>query len=132
VYIDVAPAQPAILPSGDQAMMQDASGHLIGPANPAHAGDTVVLYTAGLGAVDPKVDDGTITPPDSPSTVRNPVAVTIGGQSVANPSANLAPGLAGVYQIVLTVPQGVTPGDQVPVVVTAAGQTSPALGTSVR
>jgi len=38
------------------------------------------------------------------------------------------PNSAGVYRVLVAVPAGVTPG-QVPVVLTVAGQTSPATAT---
>ena len=40
--------------------------------------------------------------------------------------------LYGVYQVTVTVPQGVALGDNVPVSLTVAGQTSPQVITSVR
>jgi uncharacterized protein (TIGR03437 family) len=60
------------------------------------------------------------------------VTVTIGGQSVVPLFAGLTPGYSGLYQINVTVPQGITPGDQVPVSILAAGQTSSQVVTSVR
>jgi uncharacterized protein (TIGR03437 family) len=62
VYVDVAAAQPGIFESGGQGIITDVSGNLIGPNNPAHAGDMIVIYCAGLGAVNPSVADGVVTP----------------------------------------------------------------------
>jgi uncharacterized protein (TIGR03437 family) len=58
--------------------------------------------------------------------------VNIGGQSVVPQFAGLTPGFDGLYQINVAIPQGVTPGDQVPVILTVAGQTSSQVVTSVR
>jgi uncharacterized protein (TIGR03437 family) len=46
--------------------------------------------------------------------------------------SGLAPGFVGLYQIDASVPSGVTPGNQVPVVVTIAGVISPAVSIAVR
>ncbi|MBZ5606452.1 MAG: hypothetical protein LAO79_29530, partial [Acidobacteriia bacterium] len=50
-----------------------------------------------------------------------PVTVTIGNQTTPAIFAGLTPGEVGLYQINETIPAGVTPGDQVPVVISAGG-----------
>jgi uncharacterized protein (TIGR03437 family) len=52
------------------------------------------------------------------------VTVTFGNQTVAAGFAGLTPGLAGLYQVNVNVPSGVTPGNQVPVTVSVAGKSS--------
>jgi uncharacterized protein (TIGR03437 family) len=47
--------------------------------------------------------------------------VTIGGVTAPVGFSGIAPGNAGLYQINVTVPSGVTPGDDVPVVVSMPG-----------
>jgi uncharacterized protein (TIGR03437 family) len=130
VYVDVAEAEPGIFQAGQQGIITDASGNPIGPANPAHAGDVVIIYCTGLGAVMPSIGDGEPTPP-AHYPVQNPVTVTIGGQNADVLFAGLTPGFNGLYQINATVPSGITAGDQVPVGVLAAGQTSAQVVTSV-
>ena len=104
-------------------------GNLIGPGNPAHAGDVITIYCTGLGAVSPAVGDGAVTP-DAPLTnTVNGVTVTIGGQQAAVMFAGLTPGFAGLYQINATVPDGVSPGDQVPTQINLAGQSSRTIST---
>jgi len=132
VYVDVAAAAPAILPNGQQGMVADGNGNLIGPMNPAHAGDVVMIYCVGLGAVSPPVQDGSVTPDMPQSTTQNPVTVMIEGQDAAVQGATLTPGYNGVYQVTVTVPQGVVPSDNVPVTITVAGQTSAPATTSVQ
>jgi uncharacterized protein (TIGR03437 family) len=131
VYVDVAAAEPGIFQYGQEGIITDLSGNLIGPSDPAHAGDTVVIYCTGLGAVTPSVADGVPTPPAYFYT-QSGVTITIGGQNVVPAFAGLTPGFAGLYQINVTVPQGVAPGDQVPVSIMVAGQTSAQVVTSVR
>jgi uncharacterized protein (TIGR03437 family) len=132
VYVDVAAAAPGIFAYGTLGIVTDAAGNLIGPGNPAHAGDVVVIYCAGLGVVAPAVGDGAVTPNAPLSKTQNAVAVTVGGQNAAVQFAGLTPGFNGLYQINATVPQGIAPGDQVPVSITVAGQASAAVYLSVR
>ncbi len=47
--------------------------------NPAKAGDTMVIYTAGLGAVDSLVTDGAAAPLDHLVNTVNAVTAMIGG-----------------------------------------------------
>jgi len=61
----------------------------------------------------------------------NAVTVTIGGVSEAAEFAGLAPGYPDLYQVNAVVPAGVQPGNSVPVVLTVAGQSSPAVVTIV-
>jgi uncharacterized protein (TIGR03437 family) len=90
----------------------------------------VVIYCAGLGAVNPAVADGMGS--TSLSYAQNPVTVMIGGQTISNPIfAGLTPGVTGLYQINIAVPQGVAPGDNVPVGIVVAGQPSAQVLTSV-
>jgi uncharacterized protein (TIGR03437 family) len=90
---------------------------------PATAGDPVVIYCVGLGVVSPAVNAGDITPAALFSAVA-PVTVTFGNQTVAAGFAGLTPGLAGLYQVNVNVPPGVTPGNQVPVTISVGGKSS--------
>jgi uncharacterized protein (TIGR03437 family) len=124
-------AQPGIFQDNQQALIYDVNNNLIGPGNPAHAGDTIVIYCAGLGAVNSPLADG-VAAADGSSTTVNSVTASIGGMAVTATSAALLPGTVGVYAIAVVVPQGVGPGDGVPVSVTAAGQHNSAVNLSVR
>jgi uncharacterized protein (TIGR03437 family) len=90
---------------------------------PATAGNPVVIYCVGLGAVSPSIAAGAITPPAYFNAVA-PVTVTFGNQTVAAGFAGLTPGLAGLYQLNVNVPPGVTPGNQVPVTISVGGKSS--------
>jgi trimeric autotransporter adhesin len=133
VYVDVAATQPGVLQYGQmQAIAVDVNGNLIGPSNPAHAGDVLVMYCLGLGAVAPAVADGAAAPSNPPASTVNPVTVTVGTQAANVFFAGLTPTLAGLYQIDFYVPQGTPTGDQVPVTLSTGGQTSAAANLSVR
>lgn len=93
---------------------------LVDHSHPATAGDALVIYCTGLGPVDQPVAAGNAGPSSPLARVLNPVTATIGGQNATVAYAGLAPQLT-VYQINLVVPGGVTPGSDVPVVLTQSG-----------
>jgi uncharacterized protein (TIGR03437 family) len=138
--ITVAPTRPAVFATNAQGFGQ---GHIYvsGPGgvltladavHPAAAGDVIVLYAAGLGAVDPPVPAGTATPPQLFRTT-NEVTATIGGVAARVDFAGLAPYFAaGLYQVNITVPDGVTPGSEVPLVLIQNGQPSPPVTMAVK
>src|SRR5213078_4822092 len=109
----------------------DGTQYTVSADNPVAAGDTLVIACAGLGAVDPPVSAGMAGPTPASATV-NPVTVTIGGVGAPVTSAVLAPDLVGVYQVSVTVPDGVTSAPNAPLVVTVAGQASPAVTIAVQ
>jgi trimeric autotransporter adhesin len=85
--------------------------------NPAARGSIVQIYATGSGATQPSsvtgsVTSGAITQPTLP------VSVTIGGVSATVTSAAEAPGeVSGVLQVNAVVPQNLTPGSSVPIVI---------------
>jgi uncharacterized protein (TIGR03437 family) len=133
----VAEAQPGVYTQdqsgkGAGVIANGITNTLITPANPARVGDVVVIYCNGLGAVNPPVASGTPAPAGGPlSRTVNPLNVTIGGIPAKVTFSGLVPGYPDLYQVNAEVP-GVTPGDQVPVVLNIAGQTSPPVTMAVR
>ena len=138
--VTVAPAQPAIFTEDKSgtgqasvyAAQDDGTQILADSAHPVTAGDNIVIQCAGLGTVDPAVPAGAPAPDSPPSVTVNAVTVSIGGVNAPVTSAQLAPGLTGVYQVQARVPAGVDAGPAVPIVVSAAGQLSPAVTIAVR
>jgi len=132
VPIAVFDSQPAILATAGNGVGQghiykvDSSGNqILADANsPATAGDTLVIYTVGLGAVSPSVAAGDPAPSNPASQTAAQVTLTIGGQQATVAFAGLTPGSAGLYQVNAVVPAGIAPGGQVPVVVSVAGKAS--------
>ena len=91
------------------AVHQD--GTLVNAKSPAQIGETVSLFVTGLGAVSPTILDGAAGPTTPLSNATATIAAYIGGVEATITYAGLAPQLAGLYQINLTVPAGVTAGD---------------------
>jgi uncharacterized protein (TIGR03437 family) len=101
-------------------------------SNPVQAGEYLVIYCTGLGEVSPTVANGTPAPSDPLSHTVNPVTVSIGGVPASVAFAGLTPGFAGLYQVNAIVPQGVAAGNNVPLVLTAAGQQSAPVTIAVK
>ena len=124
----IAAAQPAIYTKDNsgkgQGAITDANGNLAEPGNAVGAGKAIIITCAGLGEVEPAAPAGTSAPASPMARVTGAISLTIGDVPAAIQSAVLAPGLAGMYQVSATVPDGVTTGDRVPVVITVSGQSS--------
>jgi uncharacterized protein (TIGR03437 family) len=104
-----------VVPGPGQQILAD-------PSAPAKAGDVILIYCAGLGPVNPPVNAGQAVSSDALHYVTNPVTLTIGGVPVTPAFAGLTSGFTGLYQINATrMPDGVTPGNQVPVTITVGG-----------
>src|ERR1017187_5983641 len=88
-------------------------GTLVNAQRPAQIGETVSVYLTGLGAVNPTIADGAAGPTDPNALAKAVATITayIGGVQATVGYAGLAPQLAGLYQINLTVPAGLTAGD---------------------
>ena len=94
---------------------------------PAKSGDVIQIYLTGLGRATPGGDpkgtplaSGTVAPANGNPlyiTVQQPI-VTIGGVRAIVSFSGIAPGNAGLYQVNVTVPDGLQPGTDVPIVVT--------------
>jgi uncharacterized protein (TIGR03437 family) len=69
---------------------------------------------------------------NGPTPTVQPVTATIGGTNATVNYAGLAPGFPGLYQVNAVVPNGIAAGSQVPVILSTAGQTSPAVTIAVR
>jgi len=136
----IAPSQPAVFTTDSSGRGQ---GHiyvfpsateqiLANAARPARAGDAMVIYCGGLGAVDPPAEAGTATPADTLRRTASPVTVTIGDRPATVVFAGLTPGFTGLYQINVTVPEGITASPAAPVVVSVAGASSPPVTIAVQ
>jgi uncharacterized protein (TIGR03437 family) len=135
--VTIAPAQPAVFTHGGGVgaiTVVKANGDQFSAdaSHPAGAGDTLVIYCAGLGAVAPAVATGSAAPGSPPAKASNTVTVTIGGEPAPVAFAGLTPTYAGLYQVNVTVPSGITAGPSVPVIITAAGLSSPPVTVAIK
>ena len=136
--LTVAAAEPAIFTAdasgkgqGDIFIYVSAAEQVLSsPARPAKAGDILIIYCAGLGSVDPPIDAGFVV--DRLIRTVTPIGLTIGGMQAQVLFSGLTGGLTGLYQVNAMMPDGVIPGDAVPVVLTMGSISSPPVSMAVR
>jgi uncharacterized protein (TIGR03437 family) len=110
----------------------DGTQAIVSPSTPATAYDAIIIYCDGLGDVNPQAVAGSAAPVSPLSQTLDTVTVTIGGVAAPVFFAGLTPGFTGLYQVNAYVPTGVTPGDNVPLAITQAGRSGPAVTIAVR
>ena len=87
------------------------TGQVVTATNPAQPGETVAVFVSGLGATLPAVTEGTAGPTNPLANTIQTIIAYVGGVEATVGYAGLAPYLAGLYQVNLTVPTTVTAGD---------------------
>jgi trimeric autotransporter adhesin len=138
--VTVAAAQPGVFTqnqsgSGPGAILGQKPGgvaKLNTAANPASAGDALLIFCTGLGTVTPPVAAGSAASTTKLSNTDNPVTVTVAGDNAQVLFAGLAPGFVGLYQVNVIVPSGIAAADDVPVVLTEAGATSAPVTVAIK
>ena len=96
---------------GDYAIAQASDGSLIGPSNPAIAGEPLVLYVTGLGPLNLALRDGYGAPTSPPfAQTIDPFEVIVDNEICNVFFSGLAPGFVGLYQVNFYVPQDAAPG----------------------
>jgi uncharacterized protein (TIGR03437 family) len=127
--LTVAATAPALFTlnqqgTGQGAILNNADYSVNGPSHPAPRGQYVLLYGTGEGITDPPGVDGRLATTVLPAPLAK-VSVQIGGQNANVTYAGAAPGfMPGLFQIDVQVPQNITPGNNVPVVVTIGSATT--------
>jgi uncharacterized protein (TIGR03437 family) len=90
---------------------------------PTQAGRALIVYATGLGPVDPPVDTGAASLDALRRTTTMPT-VLIGGVQAQVLFSGLAPQFVGVNQLSIIVPQGIQPGNAVPLQIQIGGITT--------
>ncbi|MCX6629716.1 MAG: hypothetical protein NTW28_19025, partial [Candidatus Solibacter sp.] len=106
--VTVAATAPAIFFSPSAAVLKNADFSLVGAGNPAKAGDVILVYCTGLGATSATLPTGTLVPATTTANTTVPVTAAIGGKPAAVAYAIASPGFAGLYQVAITVPSGLS------------------------
>ena len=135
--IIVATVQPTIFTTNQQGTGQgailDKDNKLVDASAPAQVGDAVQVFCTGLGATQPAVASGAPAPATPPwAQVTVPVTATVGGKAAAVQFAGLAPNFVGLYQANVQIPDGVTAGAAVPLVLYQNGIASNTVTLALR
>ena len=124
VTFQVAVAGPAIFVWGEnRAVATHADGLLITPESPAEAGETIIVYLTGAGAVAPPVATGTAAGVAPLSRATLPSSATLGGRATPVDFLGMTPFLVALSQANLRIPEGLAAGDH-PLVITVGGAVS--------
>jgi uncharacterized protein (TIGR03437 family) len=126
--VNVAAVAPAIFFAPSPAILKLPDFSLVSATNPVKSGDTVVVFATGMGQTTPALTTGGLVG----STISNTstVTATVGGQNATVISSVASPGFAGLYQVAVTIPSGVS--GSVPVVLTQAGTKSNSVNIPVQ
>jgi uncharacterized protein (TIGR03437 family) len=110
--VNVAAVSPGIFimnQNTSQGAVLHANYLLVSSTNPARAGETLLIYCTGLGALQVNVPTGDAS--SAANTVAQPT-VRFGSQNAVISYSGLAPGFAGLYQVNAVVPSGLGAGNQ--------------------
>jgi uncharacterized protein (TIGR03437 family) len=125
--VPLAAASPAFFQLNEEyALATRPDGTLIDTANPAKAGELIVLYAAGLGATTPAQTAGRLAVRAASVTESHTFRVLLGGVPLPPENleyAGITPGYAGLYQINLRLPAVLPPGPEIRL--EARGENSP-------
>jgi uncharacterized protein (TIGR03437 family) len=119
--VQIAALAPGILQASGHAIAINSDGTLAAApssipgltTHAATAGDVLIIYATGLGAVTPSVANGANAQDQLRRTNVTPV-ILIGGIQAEVQFSGLTPQFTGVNQVNVKVPSGVAAGDSVP------------------
>ncbi|MCB1018328.1 MAG: hypothetical protein KDC27_00300 [Acidobacteria bacterium] len=136
VSVPVETASPGVFTFADgvRAVALNQDGSLNGPSLPAFAGEIVTLYATGQGLVAPALRTGEPAKANPLSRSTAPT-ITIGGVTLAASDvffSGMTPGLVGLLQLNVRIPQGAATGDDVAVTVSFDGFASKTVRMSLR
>jgi uncharacterized protein (TIGR03437 family) len=131
--VPVSSFSPAVFAAQGNAIAIHTDGTLVAPkTSPAIPGETLQLFTTGLGPVAPAPVTGSNSLDALRSTTTTPT-VLIGGANAQVTFSGLSPEFVGVYQVNFVVPSTAPDGDNVPLQIQIGGaatssQTDVAIG----
>ena len=133
--LQLSDAAPGILEytAGSQkfGVVTHANGALVTAANPAQAGETVIVYATGVGPVDQPQATGEAALADPLARTRQTPQVTVASRDAFVFFSGLAPGFVGLNQLNVTIPAG-TPSGVQQLVITSNGAASNTVNVPIR
>ncbi len=128
VRIDIADAAPGVFlqPDRRQAAARNEDSSLNTPLRGAAPGSTIAVYFTGQGRLNGFLADGEPAPADRLFEAALPKSATIGGREAVIRFLGMTPGLVGVAQANLVVPEGLPPGNHTVSLRIGTGESNPA------
>jgi uncharacterized protein (TIGR03437 family) len=111
---------PAIL-----GIVHQSDGAVVGNADPAVAGETLVVYMAGLGAANASLSFGEAAPANPPAATAVTPQAALGTTPVNVVFSELSPGFVGLYQVAVVMPATLPQGGSANLTVTAGSPSAP-------
>ena len=110
--VPVLAAAPGLFADASgRAVVQNPGDTLNSATNAAKAGDTIVAYLTGCGAVDASIADGAATGFGPLARAMSESSATIGGLPAKVEFTGLTPGFVGLVQMNIVVPGGLPAGN---------------------
>jgi uncharacterized protein (TIGR03437 family) len=133
ITVPLVPYAPSIFPNPSDSTIaygyDNTTQSEVTASNPAHAGDSVELWSNGLGPVNNQPSTGGLPDSSTPATTTTTPTVTVGGQNAKVTYSGLdfnqlfdSPYLVQ-YGVTIKIPSGLTPG-KLPVVLSIGGVTA--------
>jgi minor extracellular serine protease Vpr len=130
--IPIAAYSPAFFEiAPGEAAAEDSNYNVLTPTNPAKRGSTILLYANGLGPVSNTPPSGDPSPASPLAQTTTTPVVNFGTTAGTVVFSGMTPGVAGLYQMNVTVPTTIAPGTY-PLTVLIGGVTSKASGIVVQ
>jgi uncharacterized protein (TIGR03437 family) len=99
----------------------DGNFALISSGNPVRRGAVAQLYMNGLGSLDRTPGTGQVASADPLSRTIDTPTVTVGGRTAQVLFSGLAPGIVGLYQVNILIPNDAPTGNEVELIVNQSG-----------
>jgi uncharacterized protein (TIGR03437 family) len=132
----VTSSQPGIFTreqaGSGQGMVVNRQFRVVDSANPAKPGEYISVFSTGLGEVTPASAAGQPAPAGPLAQTSAPVTARVGDIDAEVSFSGLAPGFTGLYQVNVRIPDAVSGGQSVPLVVSINGRTSPPVTIAVQ
>jgi len=109
--IDIQPVTPGVAAQADGTIIaQHADNSYVTASSPAHPGEILTIYLAGMGLTDGNVKTGQQSPSDPLAHPMVAPTVTVNGENAQVSFAGLTPQLVGLYQINFAIPSDAPAG----------------------
>src|SRR5262249_37235594 len=112
ITVPLATYSPGVFEVNGLAAAQDANFALVDAARPAKRGEAIQIYVNGLGPVSNPPASGEPSSGTTLASTTSTPRVRMGGVEAQVIFSGMTPGVVGLYQINVVVPQNAPPGNQ--------------------